>query len=418
MTTPDLPSAETPDAATSVATTDSGPSAAPGNPAPDQTERVMLRSAEEEGGRGRPGDRIVVGDTTGALTAAALDLAAEHPGARVWSWSASRAETAALAERFPAQLEAGRLVLPTDHDPQPLEEFAAGSGARLVLARLPKSLAALEDLARRVALLAAVGGREDLTLIAGGRVKHMTRSQNDVLATAFAEVRASRGLGKSRALLATGPRAGVAAPEPATGAVTVPVHGKRRELALRGIGGVFGGARADAGSLLLLETLDAALAAGEIEVRTAVDLGSGNGLLTAYLAAALSESTVLGSDDDADAVASTRATLADSGLERDTVRVSWDDSLSQEPTGTVEEGADLVLVNPPFHDGTVVDPTLVQGVLDAAARVLRPGGRLWFVHNSHLRYRPELEARFEGVRQRARDRRFTVLSAVARAARP
>src|SRR5699024_12851282 len=75
-------------------------------------------------------------------------------------------------------------------------------------------------------------------------------------------------------------------------------------------------------------------------------------------------------------------------------------------------GAARVLRNPPFHDGTVVDATLVQGLLDAAARVLRLGGQLWFVHNSHLRYRAELTRRFGDVRQRARDRRFTVLSAV------
>ena len=53
-------------------------------------------------------------------------------------------------------------------------------------------------------------------------------------------------------------------------------------LELRGIGGVFGGASADAGSLLLLSALDEAVASGALDdVRSAVDLGSGNGLLTA-----------------------------------------------------------------------------------------------------------------------------------------
>jgi 16S rRNA (guanine1207-N2)-methyltransferase len=392
----------------------------PGIPALDQTERVILRAAEEEGGTGCPCDLLVLGDVTGALTAAALELVAEQPGARVWSWSVSRTETAALAALLPEALAEGRLVLPTGTEPATLEEFAASADAHLALARLPKSLAALEDLARRLAVLAARTGREDLTLIAGGRVKHMTRSQNDTLATAFAEVRGSRGLGKSRALVAVPPRAGITLAEPAEGSATVTVRGERRELALRGVGGVFGGARPDAGSLLLLEALDAALVAGEIasgadgtpesDGVSAVDLGCGNGLLTAYLAAALPGACVLGSDDDADAVASTRASLTASGLASEGVHVAWEESLSQQDDGS----ADLVLLNPPFHDGTVVDATLVQGLLDAAARVLRPGGQLWFVHNSHLRYRPELETRFGTVRQRARDRRFTVLSAVAR----
>src|SRR5699024_9467943 len=269
-------------------------------PAPlDQTERVILRAAEEESGTGCPCDLVVVGDSTGALTAAALDSVSAQQEARVWSWNASRCETTALAERFADEVRAGRVVLAAEEDPAPLEEFAAGSDAHLVLARLPKSLAGLDDLARRAARLASRAGREDLTLIAGGRVKHMTRSQNDVLAGSFTEVRASRGLGKSRALIASGPRPDAAAPQPAAGAATVRVRGQERGLALRGSGGVFGRARAEAGSLLLLDALDAALVAGEVTAQRAVDLGSGNGLLTAHLAAALPGAQVLGSDDDA-----------------------------------------------------------------------------------------------------------------------
>ncbi|ASK67047.1 16S rRNA methyltransferase [Brachybacterium avium] len=402
MTSTDMTSADEP---SSGAAQHPGP--AP-TAAPDQTERVILQAAGEEGLTGCPCDLIVVADSTGELTSAALDSLAEQPEARVWSWSASRAETSALAERFASAVGAGRLVLAAGADPLPLEEFAAEADAHLVLARLPKSLAGLEDLARRLARFAGQGGREDLTLVAGGRVKHMTRSQNEVLAGSFTEVRASRGVGKSRALIASGPRPEALAPEPIAGAVTVSVHGQPRELALRGSGGVFGGSRADAGSLLLLEALDRALVEGEISAERAVDLGSGNGLLTAHLAAALPEAEVLGSDDDAEAVASTRATLEASGLSREGVRVSWDESLSQ----VADSSVDLVVLNPPFHDGTVVDATLVHGLLDSAARVLRPGGQLWFVHNSHLRYRAELEARVGAVQQRARDRRFTVLSAV------
>src|SRR5690606_15990805 len=122
------------------------------------------------------------------------------------------------------------------------------------------------------------------------------------------------------------------------------------------------------------------LGAPEAPLRAAADLGCGNGLMTAYLAAALPETSVLGSDVDADAVGSTRETLAANDLTRENVQVSWDDALS----GLDAESLDLVLLNPPFHDGTTVDATLVQGLLDSAARVLRPGGQLWFVHNSHL----------------------------------
>ena len=64
-----------------------------------------------------------------------------------------------------------------------------------------------------------------------------------------------------------------------------------------------------------------------------------------------------------------------------------------------------------FHDGTAVDVTLVGELLGASIRMLKPGGHLYLVHNSHLRYRGEVERRFTAVEQVARDATFTVLKA-------
>lgn len=398
---------QTPDAAP-----DHTPQTAPAPQGPDQTDRVIIAAAEELG-IGCPCDVVVVDDATGELTAFALDAVADHTNAVVLSWTSSLTLAAALQERFAEQIDAGRLRVPAGPGVTPLEQAAAEvEGHLMVLMRLPKAVHALEDRARRLAEAVRVSGQNGLEIVAGGRVKHMTRAQNEVLGTLFDEVRASRGIGKSRALIATDLREQAAAPAAAESSALLTVRGEPRELALRGIGAVFGGAGADAGSLLLLDALDRALTAGELgtaesPVVAAADLGCGNGLMTAYLAAALPEASVLGSDVDADAVGSTRETLAANTLARENVQVSWDDALSR----LEAESLDLVLLNPPFHDGTTVDATLVQGLLDSAARVLRPGGQLWFVHNSHLRYRTEVERRVGDVEQRARDRRFTVLRA-------
>ena len=398
---------QTPDAAP-----DHTPQTAPAPQGPDQTDRVIIAAAEELG-IGCPCDVVVVDDATGELTAFALDAVADHADAAVLSWTSSLTLAAALQERFAEQIDGGRLRVPAGPGVTPLEQAAAEvEGHLMVLMRLPKAVHALEDRARRLAEAVRVSGQNGLEIVAGGRVKHMTRAQNEVLGTLFVEVRASRGIGKSRALIATDLREQAAAPAAAESSARLTVRGEPRELALRGIGAVFGGAGADAGSLLLLDALDRALTAGELgtaesPVVAAADLGCGNGLMTAYLAAALPEASVLGSDVDADAVGSTCETLAVNTLARENVQVSWDDALSRVDA----ESLDLVLLNPPFHDGTTVDATLVQGLLDSAARVLRPGGQLWFVHNSHLRYRTEVERRVGDVEQRARDRRFTVLRA-------
>lgn len=436
---------------------DSAPAPAPA----DQTDRLILTMAKDEAGWDERSQIVIVDDEMGALTREALAAAgAQRP---VLVWNASHARSTELADEHAKALRSGRLrIAGLEGAPADLGELiASGTDAagadeddapHVVLMRLPKALAALDHRAAQLARAVTGTARaQSMTIIAGGRVKHMTRSQNEVLERHFTDVYATRGLGKSRCLVAKGASTqagriaagtahggtahagtaqdsaadagaadlGTAAAaerdgagyEAAASRRAITVQGASQTFELRGIGGVFGGASADAGSLLLLSALDEAVTSGALDdVRSAVDLGSGNGLLTAYLAAALPSAAILASDDDADAVASTRATLDASGLLREGIDITWDTSIAR----AAEASADLVVLNPPFHEGTAIDATLVQGLLDAAARVLRPGGELWMVHNSLLRYRRDVERRVGPVEQRGRDRRFTVLRAVRR----
>ena len=61
--------------------------------------------------------------------------------------------------------------------------------------------------------------------------------------------------------------------------------------------------------------------------------------------------------------------------------------MSSLPAGS----ADLILLNPPFHLGAAVHAGAGLKLIEAAGRVLAPGGELWTVFNSHLHYRPALE---------------------------
>ena len=248
-----------------------------------------------------------------------------------------------------------------------LDEFLAGaSGSAVAIGEMPKSLARLDYLARSI----AGAGYEDVRVVLGGNNKHLSRGMNATLAESFSDVSASRGRGKFRCLVATGPRS-----------VTYePVRGD----GLVAYGGVFSGAKPDRGGELLRSCLPA-------EPGRLLDLGCGNGSVTRALD---SQAT----DSDADAVLSARAIGLDA---------TWDDAGSRFPDASF----DTVALNPPFHDGTAVDATLVQKLLDAAVRLLTPNGELYLVHNSHLRYRGEVERRFISVKQVARDKTFTVLRA-------
>lgn len=251
-----------------------------------------------------------------------------------------------------------------------LDEYLAGaSGSAVAVGEMPKSLARLDYLARSI----AGAGYDEVRVVLGANNKHLSRGMNAVLGESFEDVSASLGRGKFRCLVATGPRAVSYEPTRGDGLV--------------GIGGVFSGAKPDRGGELLRASLRPAPELGRF-----LDLGCGNGSVSRGLA------SVAATDSDADAVLSARAIGLDA---------TWDDAGSR----FADASFDTIALNPPFHDGTAVDATLVQHLLDAAVRLLAPGGALYLVHNSHLRYRGEVERRFSAVQQVARDKTFTVLRA-------
>jgi len=71
---------------------------------------------------------------------------------------------------------------------------------------------------------------------------------------------------------------------------------------------------------------------------------------------------------------------------------------------------DLVVTNPPFHDGREEDRRLISRFAKAAAARLKPGGRLLAVCNTHLPYRDALSEHFTDVSVVAEDTRFRIWS--------
>ncbi|MEC5191124.1 MULTISPECIES: class I SAM-dependent methyltransferase [unclassified Arthrobacter] len=275
--------------------------------------------------------------------------------------------------------------------------FGAGllSGATVVLLQLPKSLAELEEIADAVARHAAPG----VVLLAGGRVKHMSLGMNTVLERHFGEVQPQRARQKSRVLLARGPK-------PASSAPQFPVSGVNAELGLTvcARGAVFAGTGLDIGTRFLLEFLPQMPAA-----RHAIDLGCGTGILAAMYARSNPGSRVTATDQSAAAVDSARATAQANSLAGH-ITALQDDAMDSLPPGS----ADLILLNPPFHVGAAVHAGAGLKLMEAAGRVLAPGGELWTVFNSHLRYRPALERLIGPTREAGRNPKFTVTASVRR----
>jgi 16S rRNA (guanine1207-N2)-methyltransferase len=324
---------------------------------------------------------VVIGDTHGALT-----LAAAARGAR-----GIRVHQDPLTAEHALDANAAALDLRGAYEHRPLDESLV-RGAETVLLRLPRSLDALAE----IATLLAEHAHPEVTVYAGGMLKHMTTAMNGVLGEVFGSVEASLARQKARVLT-------VREPHPA--AATVLDRWPERALdAETGLwvcahGAAFAGTTVDIGTRFLLGVVGDA----RPDARTAIDLGCGTGVLASALAVARPELRVIATDQSAAAVASASATALANGV-GGRVSVVRDDALASQPDGS----ADLIVLNPPFHIGAAVHTGIAHRLFAEAGRVLAAGGELWAVWNSHLGYRSALERNVGPTRQIARNSKFTV----------
>jgi 16S rRNA (guanine1207-N2)-methyltransferase len=356
---------------------------APDLVAVDATDRLLLDEAATVLAA-HPDAVAVIDDSHGALTLGAVAL---HGARDV------RVHQDLLVGELALAANAERTGLTGSYRSLPLGPELVRD-ARVVLAKAPKSLEALRELVQVV----AADAHPEVTLYVGGRVKHMTLGMNDVLGEGFDTVSATLARQKSRVLVARGPR-------PVRS--SFPVCREHADLGLTvcAHGAAFAGAKVDRGTRALL----AVLADAVPDAATAVDLGCGTAVLAAALATARPGLAVVAADQSAAAVASATATVAANGLDG-RVRVVRDDAAASLPDGSV----DLVVCNPPFHSGAAVSEDLAERLFAGAARVLRPGGELWCVYNSHLPHRDALRRIVGPTRQVARDPAFTVTASTRR----
>ncbi len=341
----------------------------------DASDRLILDEAAADVAAAAPGEVVVIGDHYGALTLGAI---AQHGAAGVRVHQDAMSGELALAHNATA-------TGIDEFGHHPLDETLL-TGARVVLVQLPRGLAALDEYAAAIARFAA----PDVVVVFGGRLKHMSIAMNEVIGRYFSDVRASLGRQKSRVIMARGPI-------PTSDAWPQREFHEGLGLWVCAHGAAFAGTRLDIGTRYLLGFLREM----KPDAVTAVDLGCGTGILACALASARPGLAILASDESSAAVASARATVEANGL---AVTVERDFGLSKQPDAC----ADLVLLNPPFHTGSTVHAGVALGLFDEAARVLKPGGELWTVFNSHLTYRPALVRSVGETRQVGRNAKFTV----------
>ncbi len=163
--------------------------------------------------------------------------------------------------------------------------------------------------------------------------------------------------------------------------------------------GMFSHDRVDAGSELLASRLPRDFTGH------AADFGAGWGYLSVKLAEA--SPSLKGIDlfeADFEALEAARANMA-ANAPSTAARFFWHDLTAEE----TRDKYDLIVMNPPFHEGHAAEPALGAAMIKAAAKALKHGGRLMLVANRGLPYEPVLAENFKEIGETCRNARFKVL---------
>ena len=346
----------------------------------DAADEYLLQQVAEDGLA--PSARVLVlNDGFGALAAS---LAAH---AQVTSSGDSHLAALALAANLARNGLAAEAVTFV-----PASEAISGP-FDLVLVRVPKTLALLEEQLIRLHGQLAPGAR----VIAAGMLKHLPRAAGDLLERHIGPVQASLAVKKARLLFATPEaRPVVASPYPSRYRLDAP------PLTLVNHANVFCREGLDIGTRAFLPHLPQGL--GQARV---ADLGCGNGVLALACALANPEAQFTLVDESYMAVQSARENWSAAFGERP-VAIRAADGLADQPPRSLE----LILCNPPFHQQQVVGDFLAWRMFQQARAALTEQGELWLVGNRHLGYHVKLKRLFRRVEQIAATPKFVVLRAV------
>lgn len=270
-----------------------------------------------------------------------------------------------------------------------LEELTGPYDAAYV--RIPKNLAFFEEELVRLSQCLEPGA----PVVCGAMVKHLAKGAFDLLARYTGATHTSLAKKKARLVFAKQEKLPGVSPYPTrvmldgfTHPFVHPAHLFSRE-------------KLDLGTRFLLEHLPVG------PYRHVADLGCANGVVGIAAQHHYPQAQLLFTDDSRMAVQSAQANYATYFPNR-TAQFLWTNALE----GVAAESLDLVLCNPPFHQGTTVGDHIAHAMFQSARQALAKHGRVRVVGNSHLFYPALLKRYFGEVQMVAKNEKFTIVDAL------
>lgn len=277
---------------------------------------------------------------------------------------------------------------------KPIAELSQLSGVYdLVLIRIPKSMAYFEDVLDHLSQHLHGGSR----IICGYMIKHQAKTAFELLGRIIGETTTSLARKKARLIFAGFQRAPRPSPYP------LQVQIESFDKPFENHSKLFSLEKLDIGTRFLLGHIPKG------DFPRILDLGCGNGIVGIAAKQRNPKARLIFSDESWMAIQSTKENYRRYFPEPENAATyHWTHGYENQPANSV----DLVLCNPPFHQGTARDDFTAREMFADAFRVLSPAGTLRVIGNSHLQYQVVMRRIFGNAAIVATDRHFMIVDSV------
>lgn len=267
----------------------------------------------------------------------------------------------------------------------------------LVLMKLPKNLSYFSHQLNRLSQALPKGTQ----VLIGAKAKSINKSLLELFAKNLGPASASLTWKKTRVITCI--TDGKIRALPTESQWSIP----ELNLEITNLSNVFASGKLDIGARIMLDNMPKG------NFKSIIDLGCGNGVLGLNAKQLFPEAYIHFVDDSEMAVESARQNWAlnkldTQGLVGEQATFGWDDCLTH-----LNEGVrpDLILCNPPFHQGEAITDHIAWQMFLQSWRALKNGGILHVVGNRHLAYHVKLQRIFKNCTTVASNGKFVILQA-------
>ncbi|HXH31372.1 MAG TPA: methyltransferase [Bacteriovoracaceae bacterium] len=314
---------------------------------------------------------LIVQDQFGALSSALQNF---HP----------RAYTDSFVSFRSTELNGQRSVVPENDLSAFSEKFD------LVLVRIPKNMSFFEDILCHLTGLLNPGAK----VICASMVKYLTATSFQLLERLIGKT--TTGLAKKKARLVFAEFTGPRVPSPYPKEISI----ENFDRAFVNHSNLFSREKLDIGTRFFLEHLPGG------DYSRILDLGCGNGIVGIKAKLLNPQAQLIFSDESNMALMSARSNY--SRYFQEPATYLWTNCYESQ----LPESLDLVLCNPPFHQGHTIGDFIARQMFQDSHRALRKGGLLRVIGNSHLGYRQEVRGIFGNSTLCKTNEKFVIIDAI------